>query len=123
MGDSNFQFRIYQLTVPCDMICWFHGYTWYIGICVVGLFNNIKAIFKQNMYRHFNLSSKCDMNVAGLPPTIVFGATSFVTTDPAATIEFSPTVTPGRMVELEPIHVLSFNIIGFKYMVPLFNGL
>ena len=34
------------------------------------------------------------MNLAGLPPTIVPGATSLVTTAPAATTAFSPTVTP-----------------------------
>ena len=46
------------------------------------------------------------MSFAGLPPTMVFGATSFVTTALAATTAFSPTVTPGRIVALAPIHAL-----------------
>ena len=50
------------------------------------------------------------MNFAELPPTMVLGATSLVTTAPAATTAFLPTVTPGRMVAPAPIvhnhHVL-----------------
>lgn len=68
------------------------------------------------------LSSKLVINFAGFPPTIVLGATSLVTTEPAATTEFSPTVTPGRIVALEPIQVLFYSTTGFKYNVPLFNG-
>jgi hypothetical protein len=40
---------------------------------------------------------------AGIPPTIVFAGTSLLTTAPAAMIEFSPTVTPGRTVTPAPI--------------------
>ncbi|BAG27959.1 hypothetical protein N219_09715 [Limosilactobacillus fermentum MTCC 8711] len=36
------------------------------------------------------------ITLAGIPPTIVLAATSLVTTAPAATIAFSPIVTPGR---------------------------
>ena len=36
---------------------------------------------------------------AGIPPTMVNGATSFVTTAPAATTAPSPIVTPGRIVD------------------------
>lgn len=43
---------------------------------------------------------------AGTPPTIVFGGTSLVTTAPAATIEFSPIVTPEVMVQFAPIQTL-----------------
>ena len=38
------------------------------------------------------------MTRAGFPPTSVFGGTSLVTTEPAATTEFSPTVTPPMMI-------------------------
>ncbi|HIG50476.1 MAG TPA: acetyltransferase, partial [Gammaproteobacteria bacterium] len=34
------------------------------------------------------------MILAGFPPTITLSGTSFTTIAPAATIEFSPTVTP-----------------------------
>ncbi len=47
------------------------------------------------------------MNFAGLPPTMVFGATSLVTTAPVATTAFLPTVTPGRMVAPAPIQAFS----------------
>jgi len=40
------------------------------------------------------LSSIDRMTRAGFPPTRVFAGTSLVTTEPAATTEFSPTVTP-----------------------------
>ena len=42
--------------------------------------------------------------LAGTPPTIVFAGTSLVTTAPAATIEFSPMVTPGKIVAPAPMH-------------------
>ena len=38
------------------------------------------------------------MTAAGFPPTRVSGGTSLVTTEPAATTEFSPTVTPPMIV-------------------------
>lgn len=44
------------------------------------------------------------MTRAGFPPTSVFGGTSLVTTEPAATTEFSPTVTPPMMVAPAAIH-------------------
>lgn len=44
------------------------------------------------------------INFAGTPPTIVFDGTFCVTTAPAATIEFSPTVKPGRIIAPAPIH-------------------
>src|SRR5690606_26940344 len=40
---------------------------------------------------------------AGIPPTMVLSGTSLLTTAPAATTEFSPTVTPGNMVAPAPI--------------------
>ena len=46
------------------------------------------------------------MILAGTPATITLGGTSLVTTAPAATMELSPMVTPGRMVAWEPIHTL-----------------
>jgi hypothetical protein len=40
---------------------------------------------------------------AGMPPTTVLSGTSFETTAPAATIAFSPTVTPGKTTTPAPI--------------------
>ena len=44
------------------------------------------------------------MNLAGLPTTMVSGATSFATTLAAPTTALSPTVTPGNIVAPAPIH-------------------
>ena len=48
-------------------------------------------------------SSNVPMIFAGTPPTTLPAGTSFVTTEPAATIEFSPMVTP-YMIVLPPPH-------------------
>lgn len=45
------------------------------------------------------------MIFSGFPPTMVFVTTFLVTIKPVATIEFLPTVTPGRIVELDSIYV------------------
>src|ERR1051326_8451491 len=50
--------------------------------------------------------------IAGLPATTVFGSTVFVTTDPAATTEFSPIVTPFKITAFIPIQTLSQLLIG-----------
>jgi hypothetical protein len=58
-----------------------------------------------------NLSSSVScifINLAGTPPTIVYGGTSLFTTEPAATTAFAPTVTPFRIVEFAPIHTPFF---------------
>ena len=41
-----------------------------------------------------------------MPAATENGGTSDVTTDPHATIDPLPTVTPLRMIELKPIHTL-----------------
>lgn len=46
------------------------------------------------------------ITLAGTPPTMVFGATSFVTTAPAATTAPSPIFTPARTVALA--HIQTF---------------
>jgi hypothetical protein len=46
------------------------------------------------------------MTFAGLPATIEFGGTSFVTTAPAPTTEPFPTVIPGKMVLRAPMKQL-----------------
>ena len=61
---------------------------------------------------HFSFLSISRICLAGTPPTTVLAATSFVTTDPAAIMALSPTVTPRRMVELEPTHTFLPNRIG-----------
>ena len=53
--------------------------------------------------------------LAGLPTTIVFGSTSFVTTAPAPTMAFLPIVTPPKIVAEPPIHTLSSTVIGLAY--------
>ena len=57
------------------------------------------------------------MTFAGLPPTRVFGGTSLVTTEPAATTEFSPTVTPPMMIAPAAIHTFFSIRIGFPIVV------
>ena len=57
---------------------------------------------------------------AGLPPTMVFGGTSFVTIAPAAITAFSPTVTPCKIVALIPIHTPSLITIGLAIVALLF---
>src|SRR5712672_2506189 len=49
---------------------------------------------------------------AGFPATTVFAGTLLVTTDPAATTEFSPMVTPFRMVAFIPIQTLLLMMTG-----------
>src|SRR6476646_6245477 len=49
---------------------------------------------------------------AGFPATTVFGSTDLVTTDPAATTEFSPMVTPFKITAFIPIHTLSQILTG-----------
>ena len=43
---------------------------------------------------------------AGIPPTTVYGGTSFVTTEPAATTAPSPILIPCKMTEFGPIQAL-----------------
>ena len=52
---------------------------------------------------------------AGLPATRVLGGTSFVTTDPAAIIAFSPIVIPQSIVELAPIDAPFFTVVGITF--------
>ena len=54
------------------------------------------------------------MVLAGLPTTIEFGITSFVTTDPAPTIAPSPIVTPGKIVAFAPILAPFFTVVRMK---------
>src|SRR6516225_4228274 len=66
--------------------------------------NEIK---ERNIARNGHLTSTaCSIRrntLAGLPTTIVFVGTSFVTTLPAPTMAFSPTLTRERIVAPEPI--------------------
>ena len=54
-----------------------------------------------------NLYFKC---FAGFPPTTEYGSTSFVTKEPAATIDPCPMLTPDIIVDLAPIQT-SFPIV------------
>ena len=53
------------------------------------------------------------MTRAGFPPTKVFGGTSLVTTEPAATTAFSPTLTPPMTVAPAAIQTFRSITIGF----------
>ena len=44
----------------------------------------------------------CFMSFAGFPANTQLSGTSFDTTDPAPITEFSPTVTPGKIMQPEP---------------------
>lgn len=46
---------------------------------------------------------------------MVLGGTSLVTTEPAATMELSPIVTPGKITLLPPIHTLLPMCMGIAY--------
>ena len=54
-------------------------------------------------------------NFAGLPHTIVRGATLRVTTLPAPTMACSPMVSLGRMVAPEPIDAPFFTSVGSTF--------
>lgn len=53
------------------------------------------------------------MTRAGFPPTRVFGGTSLVTTEPAATTEFVPIVTPPMMIAPAAIRTPFSITMGF----------
>src|ERR1700722_2677342 len=53
------------------------------------------------------------MTLAGFPPTRVLGGTFLVTTEAAATTEFSPTVTPPTIVAPAAIHTFLSITMGF----------
>src|SRR5437588_59492 len=56
----------------------------------------------------FRLVAKVFTARAGLPATTTLGATSPVTTDPAAITEFAPIVTPLRIIE--PVQIQTFGL-------------
>ncbi len=62
------------------------------------------------------------MIFAGVPPTTTLSGTSFETTEPAATTEFSPMVTPCKMVALAPIHAFFLMWMGFGTSECLLSG-
>ena len=64
----------------------------------------------------------CGTYHSGLPPTTVIGGTSCVTTLFAPTIEPYPMVTPGKIVELMPIHTLSSMTMGRPYVALRLSG-
>lgn len=60
-------------------------------------------------------SSIWRITFAGTPAAMLFGGTSLFTTAPAATMLFSPMVTPPQIVALEHIQQLSSITIGEAY--------
>src|SRR5215510_16146233 len=59
----------------------------------------------------------CLTTTAGLPATTVFGSMLLVTTEPAATTEFSPIVTPFKITAFIPIQTLSQIFTGAVFNV------
>jgi len=70
-----------------------------------------------NAFRLALYSSTVITALAGTPFTTVPLRTSFVTTLPAATTEFSPIVTFGRMTAHPPIIALFFTTGGVKHLL------
>ena len=62
--------------------------------------------------------TECLIGRAGFPATVEFGATSWVTTLPAPTMEFSPMVSPPRMVEPDPIDAPFFTRVDSQFQSP-----
>jgi hypothetical protein len=54
---------------------------------------------------------------AGFPATTLLGSTLLVTTEPAATTEFSPMVTPFKITAFIPIQTLSQILTGAVFNV------
>jgi hypothetical protein len=63
------------------------------------------------------------MTLAGIPATTVFSGTTLLTTAPAPTTEFSPTVTPGKMVAPAPIHAFRLITTGFTTSAQRSSGI
>lgn len=57
------------------------------------------------------------MSLAGTPPMMLYGATSLVTTAPAAMTDPVPMVTPGKIVARAPSHTLSSMTTG-EWVMP-----
>lgn len=76
------------------------------------------------MLEHYNFHVKSIVFIifAGTPATTVLGGTSFVTTAPADTIEFSPIVTPGITIAPTPIHAFFLITIGVDIVDRLLAG-
>ena len=74
--------------------------------------SNIKYQISNIKYQMSNLL----ITFAGTPPTMAFAGTSLVTTAPAATMAFSPIVTPCKTVTFAPSHTLLPICIGLAIM-------
>src|SRR5690625_1163749 len=92
---------------------------------IITLISHIDTDVALNPYYEIHYSkflllyiSICLINLAGLPPTTTLSCTSLVTTAPDAITTLFPTVTPGFMMALPPIHTLFPNVIGFAYSFP-----
>lgn len=85
---------------------------WVLFIDVKNIvFANKKPMFcRSEEYFYFSLIPL--IMLAGVPATTMLSGTSLVTTEPAATIAFSPIVTPARTVALAPNQAFRFTTIG-----------
>ena len=78
------------------------------GLDISGIAFSINFLSQSNQRISINMFISVSVNrffisLAGFPPTIVYGGTSLLTTDPAATIAPSPIVTPGIIIAFIPI--------------------
>lgn len=71
--------------------------------CTVDYHTIKKDICAYGFSQFFVRGLYCFKTFAGFPPTIVYGGTFLVTTDPPAIIECFPIVTPATTTELAPI--------------------
>ena len=88
-----------------------------IGVKTSALLSMLPSVSYNSPLSGINLGSlsiSIFTTFAGLPATIQLAGTSFVTTLHAATIEFSPIVTPLFITEFRPIHTLSQTTIGLE---------
>src|SRR3546814_1798916 len=67
----------------------------------------------RHLFGEFQPSPIARTTRAGFPAARLFGGTSLVTTEPAATTEFSPIVTPPMIVAPVAIQTFLSIIIGF----------
>lgn len=74
----------------------------FILFIVSFILNYVNGSFQIHLYSKFFV--RLPIGFAGIPPTIVYSGTSFVTTAPAATTAPFPIVIPFRITQLTPSH-------------------
>src|SRR5262249_44266006 len=95
--------------------------------CVLGPAQSDDREVEEHPAKHLALEHLQDVRLlnirAGFPATIVSAGTSLVTTLPAPTIAFSPTVIPHNNVALEPMDAPRFTRVGSHVQSAFFCNL